>query len=169
MRIVTDSSALYSPEEGQQLGITVVPACTVIQNTVYRDYTDISGEEFLSPIAQGAAPPSSQPSIGNVLDVYQEENDEALVLPLGDGLSGTYQNMLGARGMLEHPEKVHVINAKPWPGPFGIWCRRHKKCAAKGSAWRKSKLPCANTSKHPPPLSSPRILIFLGEADGSPL
>lgn len=117
MRIIVDSPALYSPEEGRALGVTVVPACTLMGGQVYRDFEDITDEEFYAKIEQGETPTTSQPSIGDILEVYEGCDEETLVLPIGDGLSGTYQNMVGAKGMLEKSEHIHVMDTKTLAGP----------------------------------------------------
>ena len=88
MKIITDSSSLLSPAEGEALGVTVTPACAVIDGEVYRDYIDIDSEEFLKRIEAGAVPTSSQPAIGDVLDVFEGYDEEMLYLSIGDGLSG---------------------------------------------------------------------------------
>ena len=118
MHIITDSSSLLTPEEGKQMGVTVIPACTIIDNQVYRDHTDISSEAFLQKIETGAVPTSSQPSIGDVADVYDALSEDALVLPIGDGLSGTYQNMEGAKGISESKENIRVMDTKTLAGPL---------------------------------------------------
>ena len=38
---------MISPEEAAKLELTVVPACTIIGDQVYRDYEDISRREFV--------------------------------------------------------------------------------------------------------------------------
>lgn len=117
MRIIADTSALYTQEEGRAMGLTIVPACTIIDDKVYRDHEDITSEEFLARIEAGATPTSSQPSIGDILDVYQSCQEEMLVLPLGDGLSGTYQNMVAAERMLEEEKSIHVVDTMTLAGP----------------------------------------------------
>lgn len=117
MRIVADTPTLYSPAEGEQLGITVVPACTIIGDEVYRDLADITLDELMEKIRGGAVPKTSQPSIGDIVEVFEACDEEMLVLPIGDGLSGTYQNMLGARGMVEGSERIHVVDTKTLAGP----------------------------------------------------
>ena len=87
MRIVTDTASLFSPEEGRALGVEVVPACAVIDGQVYRDFEDISSDEFLQKIEEGAVPTTSQPSVGDYMDAFEGE-DEVLFLSIGDGLSG---------------------------------------------------------------------------------
>lgn len=117
MKIIADSPTLYSPAEGKALGVTIIPACTIIGEEVYRDYEDISMDQLLEKVEAGAVVTTSQPSIGDVLEVYKECEDEILVLPIGDGLSGTYQNMEGARNLIENSERIHVVDTKTLAGP----------------------------------------------------
>lgn len=110
MKIVTDSSSLFSPEEGEELGITVTPACAVIDGEVYRDYLDIDSEEFLRRIEAGAVPTSSQLAIGDVLDVFEGCDEEILYLSIGAGLSGTYQNAVGAKNSIDDNDHIRVVD-----------------------------------------------------------
>lgn len=117
MRIIADTPALFSPEEGRSIGLSVVPACTVIDQKVYRDYVDISSDECVSILNAGAAATTSQPSIGDIVEVYENCDEEMLVLPIGDGLSGTYQNMVSAREMTDSSKRIHVLDTKTLAGP----------------------------------------------------
>jgi len=117
MRIIADTPTLFSPEEARACGITIIPACTIIDDRVYRDYEDIGSEEFLKRVEEGAIPTTSQPSVGDVFEVYQSCGEDALVLPIGDGLSGTYQNMEGAKSMLDDASHIHVMDTKTLAGP----------------------------------------------------
>lgn len=117
MKIITDTPTLYSPEEGKEQGIIVIPACTIIDDKAYRDFADIDSDEFLTLIEEGAVPTTSQPAIGEIIDVYEENLDEILVLPIGDGLSGTYQNAVGARNCVSGSERIHVLDTMTLAGP----------------------------------------------------
>lgn len=117
MIIMTDTPSLYSPAEGEKQGLAVIPACTVIDGQVYRDYADISTADFLEKLYTGLAPTASQPSIGEIVEVYEQSDDEILVIPIGDGLSGTYQNMVGAKKLVENSGRIHVIDTKTLAGP----------------------------------------------------
>jgi len=117
MRIIADTPTLYTPEEGRACGLTVIPACTIVGENVYRDYEDIGSEEFVKLLNEGATPTTSQPSIGDILDGYQSGGEEILAMPIGDGLSGTYQNMEGARNLVEDNGRIHVLNTKTLAGP----------------------------------------------------
>lgn len=110
MQIITDTASLYSPSEGRELGITVIPSCVLIEGKAYRDYEDISSEECLKLIGEGAIPTTSQPAIGDVLDILEDNEDDVLYLSIGDGLSGAYQNAVGAKNSVEHNKKIHIID-----------------------------------------------------------
>lgn len=116
MRIITDTASLFSPEEGRALGVEVVPACAVIDGQVYRDFEDISSEEFLQKIEEGAVPTTSQPSVGDYMDAFEGE-DEVLFLSIGDGLSGGYQNAMGVKNTMEDGDHIHVVDTKTLAGP----------------------------------------------------
>ena len=116
MRIITDSPALLTPEESAQMGVTVIPACTIMGDEAFRD-GEMTQEEFYERIAKGEVPTTSQPVIGDIIDIYEGCDEETLVLPIGDGLSGTYQNMVGAASMLEKNDHIHVLNTKTLAGP----------------------------------------------------
>ena len=117
MKIIADTPTLYSPAEGRELGISIIPACTIIGDKVYRDYEDIDSESFLQKIAEGETPTTSQPAIGDILEIFEECNEEMLVLPIGDGLSGTYQNMEGAKNMIPDNDHIHIVDTKTLAGP----------------------------------------------------
>ena len=116
MQIITDTSALYSPQEGRELGITVIPSCALMNGIVYRDYEDISSEEFLQLIKEGGIPTSSQPAIGEVMEIFEQSQEEILYLAIGDGLSGTYQNAMGARNCVEQKEQIHIVDTRTLAG-----------------------------------------------------
>lgn len=132
MRIITDTASLFSPEEGQNLGITVIPACVLIKDKPYRDYVDISSEEFLDVVAKGETPTSSQPAIGDVLEVFEDDDEEILHLSLGDGLSGAYQNAVGARNCIEENDHIHVIDTKTLAGPQHYLVQKAMKLKEEG-------------------------------------
>ena len=116
MKIISDTSTLYSPEEGAALGVHIVPASIIYRGKAYRDYADITTEKFLQLVRTGATPTSSQPAIGDLLDVFEESDEETLALFIGDGLSGGYQNAMGARNTLENPAPIHIVDTRTLAG-----------------------------------------------------
>lgn len=116
MKIITDTSALYSLQEGKELGIEVIPACALVDGVVYRDYEDISSEEFMKLIEEGKVPTTSQPAIGDVIDIFEGTQEDILYLTIGDGLSGTYQNAMGAKNAVEKNDHIYIIDTQTLAG-----------------------------------------------------
>ncbi len=116
MKIITDTASLFSPTEGQETGITVVPACVINENRVYRGYVDINAEEFVELINSGMVPTTSQPAIGDLIDVFEESQEEMLALFIGDGLSGGYQNAVGAKNSIDKNAHIRIVDTKTLAG-----------------------------------------------------
>ncbi len=134
MKIIADTPTLYSPKEGEEIGIKIIPACTIIDNEVYKDYEDISSEEFLEKVKAGAVASTSQPAIGEMLEIFEESDEELLVLPIGDGLSGTYQNAVGAKNCVEDNEHIHVLNTKTLAGAQRYLVQKARELQKRGVA-----------------------------------
>ena len=117
MKILTDTPSLYAPHQNSEEGLIVVPACTVLSDTAYRDIEDITTDDFLGRIRDGEIATSSQPSIGDILEIFEKSEDDILVLPIGDGLSGTYQNMESAKKLTHNSERIHIIDTCTLAGP----------------------------------------------------
>lgn len=117
MIIITDTPSLYSPETAEKDGLIVIPACTVLSDKAYRDYEDIDTHTFLERLASGEIATSSQPAVGDILEAYENSPCEILVFPIGDGLSGTYQNMVSARNLVSDGERIHIVDTGTLAGP----------------------------------------------------
>lgn len=124
MKIIADTATLIPPVQGAAEGMTVIPVCVSIDGQTYQDYTQISSAELLERIARGGVPSSSQPAIGDVLDVLESSSEEMIFLTVGDGLSGAYQTAMGARNMAEDPERIHIINSRTLAGPLRYLARK---------------------------------------------
>lgn len=118
MKIITDTGSLLSPEAGEKLGVEILPLNVIIDKNSYKEFVDISSEEFLAMVKEGHIPSSSQPSIGETMEMFEKyPNEEILVINMADGLSGTYQSTMGAKESVEHSENIHVINSMTLCGP----------------------------------------------------
>lgn len=118
IRIVTDSLTLYSVSQGKTKGINIAPLSVTIDNRTYKEFEEIQSKEFVEIIKEGHLPMSSQPSIGDVLEIYNSyPDDEIINITMADGLSGTYNSACMAAQMLDNPERVSVINSKTLCGP----------------------------------------------------
>lgn len=118
MKIITDTGALYSPKEGEKIGIEVLPLNVIVDKKSYKEFVDIQSEEFIEIVQQGHVPSSSQPSIGETMELFEKyPEDELLVINMADGLSGTYQSTLGAKQSVDNSDNIHVINSMTLCGP----------------------------------------------------
>ena len=139
MQIVTDSASLYSPEDGNKLGFTVIPACAIMNGNVYRDFVDIDSDEFLKLIHEGGIPTSSQPAIGEVMETLKDRGEEILFLSIGDGLSGAYENAVGVKNSIEDNEYIHIVDTKTLAGPQRYFVKKAMKLREEGVTIEKIK------------------------------
>lgn len=114
IKIVTDSTVQLTDKEISDLNITIVPLTAMIDNTIYIDGVSITKEEFLTKMnASETLPKTSQPAIGNFVDIYNElgaDGSQILSLHLTEGLSGTVQAAHQAAQMTT--TEVTVIDSK---------------------------------------------------------
>lgn len=102
--IVTDSGANLPAELVRQYHIHVVPLWLRLQDRLYRDDIDITASEFYRHLREDKKLPStSQPSVGDFLDVYRRlaEQARAIVsIHLPARLSGTMSSAQAAARQL---------------------------------------------------------------------
>ncbi|MBQ8833527.1 MAG: DegV family protein [Oscillospiraceae bacterium] len=137
VRIVSDTSTLYSTTQAKAAGFHVSPLSVTIAEKTYREFDEISSETFVSIIRQGHMPTSSQPAIGEVQELYaQFPQDEILNVSMAMGLSGTYQSAVAAAELCEHREKITVLNTRTLCGPHRYLVELAQKMAEKGHSVR---------------------------------
>lgn len=118
IKIITDTSTLYTPSQGKEMNVEILPLLVTVNNKTYQEFVDISSQQFLEEVKSGNVPTSSQPAIGMVIEAYEKYSDDEIVnLCMTDGLSGTYMSALGAKNGLENEEHIHVVNTKTLCGP----------------------------------------------------
>lgn len=132
VKIVTDSSSLYTMEEGREIGIESVPLCVSIGDCHERDL-QVDMAEFYKKINEGQIPTSSQPPIGDVLEVYEAYAGRTIInIAMADGLSGTYQSACSAREMAGNKEDITVFNTRTLCGPHRYMVEQAQKMAEEG-------------------------------------
>ena len=132
VQIVTDSSVLYTEEEAKAAGFDVVPLCVSVGDMDGRDL-QINMEEFYGRIGKGEIPRSSQPPIGDVVEVYEKYQDaDVLNICVADGLSGTYHGALSARDMVENRDRITVFNSRTLCGPHRYMVEKAQKMKEEG-------------------------------------
>lgn len=133
IRILSDSSTLYTKAEAAAIGIDIAMLSVTVNGKTYRELEEISTEEFIDIIHQGHIPTSSQPALGEVLDMYRKyPQDELLNITIADGLSGTYQTACSAASMAESPQRITVFNSRTLCYPQRVLVLRALELARKG-------------------------------------
>lgn len=132
VQIVTDSSVLYTEEETKAAGFDVIPLCVSVGDMDGRDL-QIDMEEFYGRIGKGEIPRSSQPPIGDVVEVYEKYQDaDVLNICVAAGLSGTYHGALSARDMVESRDRITVFNSRTLCGPHRYMVEKARRMKEEG-------------------------------------
>ena len=133
VHIVSDTSTLYSTSQAREAGFTVAPLSVTIAGKSYREFDEISSEEFVEIIRQGHMPTSSQPAIGEVEDMYNQfPGEEIINVTMALGLSGTYTSAVAAAQMCDHADKISVINTRTLCGPHRYMVEQAVRWAGEG-------------------------------------
>ena len=103
--------------QARKAGFEAVPLCVHIGDLEGRDL-QIDMKEFYHRIEAGQIPMSSQPPIGEVVDLYEKYQDSEIInIAIADGLSGTYYGACSAKEMVENRNKITVFNSRTLCGP----------------------------------------------------
>ena len=109
--IVTDSNSGITQKEGKELGIFVLPMPFLIDNASYFEDIDLTQEEFYVRLSGDSNVSTSQPSIGDVSELWSDilkNYDELVHIPMSSGLS---QSCATATALAkDFGGKVHVVN-----------------------------------------------------------
>ena len=134
VRIISDTSTLYSSAEARAAGFSVAPLSVTIAGKSYREFDEISSDEFVSIIDQGHMPTSSQPAIGEVSALYAEfAGEQILNISMAAGLSGTYQSAVAAAGLCGHADDITVVNTRTLCGPHRYLVEQAVRMAKDGA------------------------------------
>jgi len=133
VRIVSDTSTLYSTTQAREAGFAVSPLSVTIAGKSYREFDEINSEQFVSIIQQGHMPTSSQPALGEVTGLYEEfAEDEIINVCMSDGLSGTYNSAVSAATMCDNADRITVINTRTLCGPHRYMVEKAVEMAKAG-------------------------------------
>lgn len=93
--IVTDSNSGITQTEAKQLGISVLPMPFFIDDTLYFEDITLTQEAFYEKLLQDADISTSQPSLGDVTQLWDQllqEYESVLHIPMSSGLSSSCQS-----------------------------------------------------------------------------
>ncbi len=152
VRIISDTSTMYTTAQARQTGFDVSPLSVTIAGNTYREYDEITSEQFVDIIRQGHMPTSSQPAIGEVTELYDAyKGQEIINICMTDGLSGTYNSAVSAAQLCEHVEQISVVNSRTLCGPHRYMVERAVEFAKQGKskaeilAWLEQKIETAKS------------------------
>ena len=109
--IVTDSNSGISQAEGKELGIYVIPMPFLVDGKLYFEDVDMNKEQFYHFLENDADLSTSQPSPGDVMDLWDKllkEYDEIVHIPMSSGLSAACDTATALSR--EYGGKVQVVN-----------------------------------------------------------
>ena len=135
VRIVSDSSTLYSSAQAREAGFAVSPLSVTIADRSYREFDEISSDEFVAIIRQGHMPTSSQPAIGEVTALYEEfAGAQILNIAMAQGLSGTYMSAVAAADLCDNADEITVLNSRTLCSPHRYMVEQAVEMAKNGAA-----------------------------------
>ena len=109
--IVTDSNSGISQAEGKELGIYVIPMPFLVDGKLYFEDVDMNKEQFYHFLENDADLSTSQPSPGDVMDLWDKllkEYDEIVHSPMSSGLSASCSTAMGLAR--DYDGKVQVVD-----------------------------------------------------------
>ena len=116
IRIVTDSCSDLPPGLALDNDVTVVPLYVNIAGDTYRDGVEIDADRFYSLQERlPGLPTTSQPSVGDFVDVYRRRLDEGhqiVSIHVSGKLSGTFNSAIQARAALGDPPGIEVVDSR---------------------------------------------------------
>ena len=134
VRIISDSSTLYSSRQAREAGFAVSPLSVTIADRSYREFDEISSDEFVAIIRQGHMPTSSQPAIGEVTALYEEfAGEQILNIAMAQGLSGTYMSAVAAADLCDNADGITVVNSRTLCGPHRYMVEQAVELAKNGA------------------------------------
>ncbi|HCJ06932.1 MAG: DegV family protein [Lachnospiraceae bacterium] len=110
--IMTDSNTGLSNAQAQELGVYLLPMPVIIDGNVYFEGENLTAEEFFTSLEEGKDVTTSQPSPGDVMDMWDQiladGYDEVVYIPMSSGLSSSCASAKGLA--LDYEDKVFVVD-----------------------------------------------------------
>ena len=135
VRIISDTSTLYSTRQAREAGFAVSPLSVTIAGKSYREFDEINSDEFVAIIREGHMPTSSQPAIGEVTALYEEfAGEQILNIAMAQGLSGTYMSAVAAADICDNADDITVVNSRTLCGPHRYLVEKAVQLAQAGAS-----------------------------------
>ncbi|MCD6553509.1 MAG: DegV family protein [Anaerolineae bacterium] len=144
--VVTDSSAYLPDKMVKQYGLHVVPLYVHFGEQTFRDRVDLTSAAFYEKLRDAdSLPTTSQPSVGDFVELYRRLSQEAegiVSVHISSDISGTVDSALTARQTLiaeattagEKPPAIHVIDSRCTSMGLGLLTTAAARAAAEGQS-----------------------------------
>jgi len=109
--VVTDSNSGITQERAKELGIYVLPMPFFIDGELYFEDITLTQEQFYEKLGADSDISTSQPSPGNVMELWEsilKEYDEIVCIPMSSGLSSTCETAMSIAR--EYKGRVQVVD-----------------------------------------------------------
>ncbi len=109
--IVTDSNSGITQNRGKELGIYVLPMPFFIDGELFLEDISLTQEQFYERLGADSEISTSQPSPGDVMELWEKllrEYDEIVHIPMSSGLSNSCETAMSIAA--EYDGKVQVVN-----------------------------------------------------------
>lgn len=102
--VVTDSTAYIPKDLRDKLNIHMIPLSVIFGNETFQEEVEITASEFFEEVKQRDLPTTSQPPIGQFVELFEKlakDYDAVISIHLSSGISGTYQGAITAGDMVD--------------------------------------------------------------------
>jgi len=110
VKITTDTTSMLTIAEGKAMGIDLDPMTLINGENSYREIEEITVEELKELIEAGHKPTTSQPAVGEVMDLFEQASEETPILhiTMGANLSGAYSSACAVKEMMDDDIKDFI-------------------------------------------------------------
>ncbi|WP_122642623.1 DegV family protein [Luxibacter massiliensis] len=109
--VVTDSNSGITQEQGKKMGVKILPMPFFIDGELFFEDITLTQEEFYKRLKEDSDISTSQPSPGDILDLWDkllEEYDEIVHIPMSSGLSSSCETAVNLSR--EYDGRVEVVD-----------------------------------------------------------
>ena len=110
VKITTDTTSMYTVSEGKAMGIDLVPMTLIAGDKSYREIEEINVDELKELIEAGVKLTTSQPAVGEVMDLFEEASEESPILhiTMGANFSGAYSSACAVKEIMDDDVKEFI-------------------------------------------------------------
>ncbi len=142
IKIVTDSSCDIPRHYAEELNIAVCPLSVTIDGTTYREWYDITSEQFLNMLPNTSDFPKTALAgpelfLNEYKKAEEEGYEEIIAITISSKASGTFQSATIAKEMYEDEGgkcPVHLIDSQGLSYAFGLQTVEAAKAARNGKS-----------------------------------